>query len=77
MPDKKLYCSMCGQSQDEVKVLIAGPEINVCDECVLLMAEIIASKNVEWRNSAIDRLSKAQEMEPSPSFIRWSNPATR
>jgi ATP-dependent protease Clp ATPase subunit len=77
MRDQKLYCSMCRQSQDEVKLLIAGPDINICDECVLCMAEIIASKDVEWRNSAIDRLSKAQEMEPSPSFIRWSNPATR
>jgi ATP-dependent protease Clp ATPase subunit len=53
-----------------VKYLIAGPDINICGECVLCMAEILASQHVEWRNSAIDRLSKAQEMGPLPNFKR-------
>jgi ATP-dependent protease Clp ATPase subunit len=70
MPDQKMYCSMCRQSEDEVKHLIAGPDINICGECVLCVAEILASQHVEWRNSAIDRLSKAQEMGPLPNFKR-------
>ena len=39
--DKLLYCSFCGKSQHEVKKLIAGPSVFVCDECVELCNEII------------------------------------
>ena len=39
--DKTLYCSFCGKSQHEVKKLIAGPSVFVCDECVDLCNEII------------------------------------
>ena len=48
MPDKKgsssektLYCSFCGKSQHEVKKLIAGPSVFVCDECIDLCNDII------------------------------------
>lgn len=39
--DKLLYCSFCGKNQHEVKKLIAGPNVYVCDECVELCNEII------------------------------------
>ena len=39
--DKTLYCSFCGKSQHEVKKLIAGPSVFVCDECIDLCNEII------------------------------------
>jgi len=39
--DKTLYCSFCGKSQHEVKKLIAGPSVFVCDECIELCNEII------------------------------------
>jgi ATP-dependent Clp protease ATP-binding subunit ClpX len=39
--DKTLYCSFCGKSQHEVKKLIAGPSVFICDECVDLCNEII------------------------------------
>lgn len=39
--DKVLYCSFCGKSQNEVKKLIAGPSVFVCDECVELCNDII------------------------------------
>jgi ATP-dependent Clp protease ATP-binding subunit ClpX len=39
--DKVLYCSFCGKSQHEVKKLIAGPSVFVCDECVELCNDII------------------------------------
>ncbi len=39
--DKLLYCSFCGKSQHEVKKLIAGPSVFICDECVELCNDII------------------------------------
>ena len=39
--DKLLYCSFCGKSQQEVRKLIAGPSVYVCDECVELCNDII------------------------------------
>ena len=39
--DKLLYCSFCGKSQHEVRKLIAGPSVYVCDECVDLCNDII------------------------------------
>ncbi len=39
--DKILYCSFCGKSQDEVRKLIAGPSVYICDECVDLCVDII------------------------------------
>ena len=38
---KLLYCSFCGKSQHEVRKLIAGPSVFVCDECVDLCNDII------------------------------------
>ena len=42
---KTLYCSFCGKSQHEVKKLIAGPSVYICDECVGLCDEIILENN--------------------------------
>jgi ATP-dependent Clp protease ATP-binding subunit ClpX len=39
--DKLLYCSFCGKSQHEVRKLIAGPSVFICDECVELCNDII------------------------------------
>ena len=39
--DKLLYCSFCGKSQHEVRKLIAGPSVFICDECVELCTDII------------------------------------
>ncbi len=38
---KLLYCSFCGKSQHEVRKLIAGPSVFICDECVDLCNDII------------------------------------
>ena len=40
-----LYCSFCGKSQHEVKKLIAGPTVFICDECVELCMDIIKEEN--------------------------------
>ena len=39
--EKLLYCSFCGKSQQEVKKLIAGPSVFICDECIELCNDII------------------------------------
>lgn len=39
--DSRLKCSFCGKSQDQVKKLIAGPEVYICDECVELCNQIL------------------------------------
>lgn len=45
--DKLLYCSFCGKSQNEVRKLIAGPSVYVCDECVELCNDIIRDELME------------------------------
>ena len=45
-PDgKELSCSFCGKSQKEVRKLIAGPSVYICDECVELCNEIITEES--------------------------------
>jgi len=57
-----LYCSFCGKSQHEVKKLIAGPTVFICDECVELCMDIIKEENK-------DTLVKYHEGIPSPKEI--------
>ena len=63
---KLLYCSFCGKSQHEVRKLIAGPSVFVCDECVELCNDIIREE--------IKEISPKEEKEalPSPVEIRES-----
>ncbi|MHB1660587.1 MAG: ATP-dependent Clp protease ATP-binding subunit ClpX [bacterium] len=42
---RELYCSFCGKSQDEVKKLIAGPSVYICDECISLCNDIISEES--------------------------------
>ncbi|WP_456304798.1 ClpX C4-type zinc finger protein [Acetobacter senegalensis] len=42
-----LYCSFCGKSQYDVKKLITGPQVNICNECVSLSWEICADDSVK------------------------------
>jgi ATP-dependent Clp protease ATP-binding subunit ClpX len=61
--EKLLYCSFCGKSQHEVRKLIAGPSVFICDECVDLCLDIIredVSKEVDKDNA--DRLPTPQEI---------------
>ena len=62
--NKLLYCSFCGKSQHEVRKLIAGPSVFICDECVDLCEDII-------REEAIEDISKSDEREsfPTPAEI--------
>ena len=60
---KLLYCSFCGKSQHEVKKLIAGPSVFVCDECVELCNDIIREEIQEQSASTVDQLPKPQEIK--------------
>jgi ATP-dependent Clp protease ATP-binding subunit ClpX len=60
--EKLLYCSFCGKSQHEVKKLIAGPSVYVCDECVELCNDIIREEMEEESTSAIRKLPTPQEI---------------
>jgi ATP-dependent Clp protease ATP-binding subunit ClpX len=58
-----LYCSFCGKSQHEVRKLIAGPTVFICDECVELCMDIIRE---EHKTSLV----KSKEGVPSPKEIK-------
>ena len=57
-----LYCSFCGKSQHEVRKLIAGPTVFICDECVELCMDII-------KEESKDTLVKHQDGLPPPKEI--------
>jgi ATP-dependent Clp protease ATP-binding subunit ClpX len=60
---KLLYCSFCGKSQHEVRKLIAGPSVFICDECVELCNDIIREEMQESGEESINRLPKPQEIK--------------
>ena len=62
--EKLLYCSFCGKSQHEVKKLIAGPSVFICDECIDLCNDIIRDE------SASESDSKPSRDLPTPPEIR-------
>ena len=57
-----LYCSFCGKSQHEVRKLIAGPTVFICDECVELCMDIIREENKT-------SLVKSRDGVPTPAEI--------
>ena len=56
-------CSFCGKSQDEVKKLIAGPSVYICDECVDLCNDIIVEEWVEDKGEEFKKLLKPKEIK--------------
>ena len=60
--EKLLYCSFCGKSQHEVKKLIAGPSVYVCDECVELCNDIILEELEDESSSAVEKLPTPHEI---------------
>jgi ATP-dependent Clp protease ATP-binding subunit ClpX len=59
---KILYCSFCGKSQHEVRKLIAGPSVFICDECVELCNDIIREELEEKAHAARSHLPKPREI---------------
>src|SRR5690242_12271698 len=63
--DKLLYCSFCGKSQHEVRKLIAGPSVFICDECIELCNDIIREEGATADASRTDK-----NKLPTPHEIR-------
>ena len=58
----KLHCSFCGQGQDQVRKLIAGPRVYICDECVQLCNEILEEE--------LEREARVKAPVPKPAEIK-------
>ena len=74
--DSRLKCSFCGKTQDQVKKLIAGPEVFICDECVELCNEILDEEffDRKEKDGEKDKEAKADGLElksvPKPHEIK-------
>ena len=66
--DDKLKCSFCGKTQDQVKKLIAGPEVYICDECVELCNEILDEEFFEAKEKegSIEGETSEKSEKPIP-----------
>lgn len=71
--DSRLKCSFCGKTQDQVKKLIAGPEVYICDECVELCNEILDEEFFEGKekDAKSEKADKTAEKPiPKPAEIK-------
>ncbi len=70
--DEKLKCSFCGKTQDQVKKLIAGPEVYICDECVELCNEILDEEFLDNKEKEIEGATpeKTEKSIPKPHEIK-------
>ena len=59
-----LFCSFCGKNQDEVRKLIAGPSVYICDECIELCNDIIAEENER------EAITRRKSTIPKPCEIK-------
>lgn len=73
MPKKKkdeLYCSFCGKAQQEVKKLVAGPDVYICDECIELCNEILLEDlDTEKTDSDINILTPAEIKKELDNYV--------
>ena len=67
--NKLLYCSFCGKSQHEVRKLIAGPSVFICDECVELCNDIIREEIQETSGTE----GKSEKLPPPQEIIEILN----
>ena len=64
-----LYCSFCGKSQHEVRKLIAGPTVFICDECVELCMDIIKEENKSVINQKLEGIPSPIEINKGPIIL--------
>ena len=64
--DSRLKCSFCGKSQDQVKKLIAGPDVYICDECVELCNEILDEEFFENKEKDGEKTDEINAEKPIP-----------
>ena len=73
-----LYCSFCGKSQHEVRKLIAGPTVFICDECVELCMDIIREETKSGLVKSTDGVPTPQEIcEVLDDYVIGQEPAKR
>ena len=73
-----LKCSFCGKSQKQVKKLIAGPGVYICDECIDLCNEIIEEELAETTEGAMVELPKPREIfDFLEQYVIGQEPAKR
>ncbi|PQA84347.1 ATP-dependent Clp protease ATP-binding subunit ClpX [Limnohabitans sp. TS-CS-82] len=78
--EKTLYCTFCGKSQHEVKKLIAGPSVFICDECIDLCNEIIRDElpNADLTKEAGNALPTPAEIKANlDNYVIGQEPAKR
>lgn len=68
--DSRLKCSFCGKSQDQVKKLIAGPEVYICDECVDLCNEILDEEFFDSEEGEKQATPVEMAKVPKPAEIK-------
>ena len=70
----RLKCSFCGKTQDQVKKLIAGPDVFICDECVELCNEILDEEFFEGKEKNVEKTDVKEDGDekaiPKPHEIK-------
>ena len=77
---KPLHCTFCGKSQHEVRKLIAGPTVFICDECVELCMDIIGEENKSSLVKSRDAMAafvKSRSISPLTRRSHGSQLATK
>ena len=67
--NENLFCSFCGKNQQEVKKLIAGPAVYICDECIQLCSEIIEEENIKEADVGSRILTPSEIKEKLDDYV--------
>lgn len=59
------YCDLCGRAQHEVKKLIAGPTVFICDQCVVLCMDILTGDGFVYTPSPVTSKKEDEDDEPA------------